>query len=102
MKEAKVIEMVLWKSKAGVSAETAKEAISALNEFVSKQPGFVSRKTGLAENGQFVDFVLWTDLASAQAASEKAMQDPSVAPAFETIDEKEMQFNHFEIFNVAP
>lgn len=99
MEKAQIVEMVLWKSKEGVSTADAKNAIIQLNEFVQQQPGFVSRKTALAEDGKFLDIVLWTDLNAAKTASEKAMKNEKLIPIFSTIDEKEMIFQHFNIFN---
>ena len=99
MEQAKIIEMVMWKSVDGITQEEAKNAISKLNDFVSKQSGFVARKTAVAADGKFLDVVYWTDLQSAQAASEKAMQTEELIPIFNTIDQKEMVFQHFEIFN---
>lgn len=99
MEQAKIIEMVLWKSKDGINTEKAKESITKLNEFVSKQSGFVGRRTAIAEDGKFLDIVYWTDLSSAKTASEKAMKNENLIPIFSTIDEKEMIFQHFEIFN---
>lgn len=99
MGKATIVEMVLWKSKEGIEIEEAKKSITTLNNFVKQQPGFISRKTALAENGMFLDIVLWTDLLSAKTASEKAMQNEETAKVFSTIDEQEMTFQHFEIFN---
>ncbi|CAM1345651.1 hypothetical protein [Tenacibaculum amylolyticum] len=99
IEQAHIVEMVLWKSKPGITTETAKKAITKLNHFVTKQPGFVARKTAIAADGKFLDLVYWTDLASAKTASEKAMKNEALIPIFSTIDEKEMLFQHFEIFN---
>lgn len=99
MKQAQVLEMVLWKSKEGISTEEAKESITRLNGFVKDQPGFISRKTSLADDGKFLDIVLWTDLTSAKAASEKAMKNKDLVEIFSTIDERGMSFQHFEVFN---
>jgi len=99
MKQAKIIEMVLWKSMEGISTEKAKQSITKLNDFINKQPGFLGRKTALAEDGKFLDIVYWTDIESAKKASEKAMQNGELIPIFSTINQKEMMFQHFEIFN---
>lgn len=99
MEQAKIIELVLWKSKEGISTENAKQAITKLNDFVREQPGFVARKTAIAEDGRFLDIVYWTDISSAKIASEKALESEICMPAFNTIDEKEMTFLHFEVFN---
>ena len=55
MQQAKIIEMVLWKSVEGISPEEAKKSITKLNDYVSEQPGFIARKTALAENGKFLE-----------------------------------------------
>ncbi|MCB9363804.1 MAG: hypothetical protein H6587_04470 [Flavobacteriales bacterium] len=99
MEQAKIIEMVMWKSVEGISPEQAKTSITKLNDFVSEQPGFIARKTAIAEDGKFLDIVYWTDLKSAKEASEKAMKTEELMPIFSTIDQKEMVFQHFEIFN---
>lgn len=100
MQQVKIIEMVLWKSVEGISSEEAKKSITKLNDFVSEQPGFIARKTAMAENGKFLDIVYWTDLKAAKDASEKAMKTEDLIPVFSTIDQKEMVFQHFEVFNV--
>lgn len=99
MEKATIIELVLWKPKAGISNEDMQTSISALNNFVKDQPGFISRKTALAEDGQFLDFVLWTDLNSAKVASEKAMKNEQALEIFGIIEEEGMLFKHYEIFN---
>ena len=101
MEQAKIIEMVMWKSVDGISPEEAKNSITKLNDFVKEQPGFVSRKTAMAIDGKFLDIVFWTDLRSAQTASEKAMKTEALLPIFSTIDQKEMLFQHFEVFNTV-
>lgn len=99
MKEVKIVELVIWKSKEGIDTEEAKSSITKLNDFVKNQPGYLARKTALAEDGKFLDLVYWTDLASAKAASAKAMKNEDLLPIFNTIDESEMIFQHFEVFN---
>ena len=96
MEQAKIIEMVMWKSVEGI-AEEAKKSITKLND-CSKQSGFIARKTAMAEDGKFLDIVYWTDLKSAKDASEKATAK-ALMPISSTIDQTEMVFQHFEIFN---
>lgn len=99
MEKATIIEMVLWKVKEGVTIQGGKDAIVKLNDCVKNMPGFIGRKTALADDNQFIDIVLWTDLESAKSASQKVMADESLIPVFSTINENEMLFKHFEIFN---
>lgn len=90
--------MVLFELKDGVSPEEGKLAMNALNDFVSQQSGFLARNTSVAEDGQFLDLVYWTDLKSAQTASEKALKDESLIPHFSLIKQESMVFKHFEVF----
>ncbi len=99
MEQANIMEMVLWKFKDGINIEQGKKSVLKLNEFASKQPGFISRKTAISEEGKFLDIILWTDLESAKLASEKAMQNEMTTTIFSTMDENEMIFQYFKIFN---
>ncbi len=91
--------MVMWKSIDGISTEEAQKAISRLNDFLIEQPGFRGRQTAIAEDGTFLDIVYWKDLQSAKVASEKALKTEELVPIFGTINQNEMTFKHFEIFN---
>ena len=99
MEQIKILEMVLWKPIENISIKKAKQEITKLNDFVSKQPGFLGRKTAIATDGKFLDIVYWADITSAKNASEKAMLNKEVMSVFNTIDQKEMIFQHFEVFN---
>ena len=100
MKEkATTVEMVLFKINEGIDKETAKKAITELNEFVSKQKGFISRKTSISDDNQFLDIIYWTDLQSAKTASEKAMENPKTLEAIKVMNENDMIFKYFSIFN---
>ena len=94
-----IIEMVLFNIKKGVTPENAKKSLKELNEIVSQQNGFISRKTAISKDGQYLDIVYWTDLAAAQKASENIMSNPKALEAFNVIAQEEMIFKHFEIFN---
>jgi hypothetical protein len=99
MNKTTVIEMVLFRTNEGIKPEEAKTELMKLNDFLVKQEGFISRKTAVADDGQYLDIVYWTDLNSAKSASDKAMQDTETAKVFSIIEQKTMLFKHFEIFN---
>lgn len=99
VKKATIVELVLFKKNNGISQAEAENQISELNDFIGKQSGFISRKTSVSDDGEFLDIVFWTDLESAIIASEKAMKNPKTLKTFEIIDEKSMTFKHFSIFN---
>jgi hypothetical protein len=58
-------------------------------------PGFVDRKLGVSEDGQYLDLVTWKDLYAAKTAADKVMQIPACLEYFGLIDESGMQFMHF-------
>ena len=94
-----IIELVKWKPADGLSLEDAKEAILVLNAFVGVQPGFISRRTAVSKNGEFIDIVMWTSLEDASNASAKAQQSEECMKAFSSISEESMFIEHFEQFN---
>ena len=99
MGKVKIVELVLFKLNEGVSLEEGKKSMKALSAFVQTQPGFVSRKTSVSKDGHFLDLVFWTDLALAQQASEKAMQNEDLLKHFSVINQETMTFDHFEVFH---
>ena len=62
--KATIVEMVLFKKNSGISQTEAENQMSKLNDFISKQSGFISRKTSVSKDGEFLDIVFWTDLES--------------------------------------
>lgn len=94
-----VIELVLFNVNEGISLEEAKVALNNINEIVGKQKGFISRKTAITKDGQFLDLIYWTDLNAAEKASEILLKNAEVAKVFSIIKQDDMLFKHFEIFN---
>jgi hypothetical protein len=95
MEKATVIEMVLFKIKEGINTEDAQREMTTLNSFVANQPGFISRKTGMSDDGQYLDIVLWKDLNAAKTASDKAMQDPNTMKIFVSSNRKQCSSSIF-------
>ncbi|OJJ22151.1 hypothetical protein BKI52_08930 [marine bacterium AO1-C] len=88
------IELVIFKFKAGVSEDEGIQAMKTLNDFVSKQPGFISRKFSKKEENTWVDLVFWKSMQEAETASKLVMQSPKCLEAFKVIDESSMQMMH--------
>ncbi|NQZ02235.1 MAG: hypothetical protein HRT45_16375 [Bdellovibrionales bacterium] len=92
-----IFEVVSAKFVEGTSYEEQKDLMGQLNEVVKGFRGFKSRDYYYSkENGRWIDFVVWTDLASAKAASEQAMKDPKAGAVFSKMEEKSMIFSHYE------
>jgi len=98
MEKATIVEMVMFSTHEGVSKAQGQEALIALGDFVSSQPGFVSRKVSQSAEGQYLDLVFWVDLQSAKTAAAKAMQAEHLKEHFGVIDQQSITFEHFEVF----
>ena len=93
-----VFEIVSTKFKEGTPIEKQKKAMAKLNAVVKEFEGFKSRDYYYsADNGRWVDFVVWSDQELAVKASELAMNDPKAGEVFSLMDENTMIFSHYEI-----
>lgn len=93
-KKTGAIELVIFKFKAGVSENDGIAAMKTLNDFVEKQPGFISRKFAKKDNNSWVDLVFWRSLQEAETASKLVMESPQCLEAFKVIDDSSMQMMH--------
>lgn len=91
----KVMEIVIWKATPGFTEEQIIEKSKGLNQFVTQQKGFVSRDFAKNENGQWIDFLYWETMESAQEAAKNIEKNPACADFVSTIDMSSMQMFHF-------
>ena len=84
---ANVLELVVFRLRAGVSREQLLGTVDPVSEWIGEQPGFVSRELAHDEEGdRWIDVVWWESIEQAQAAAERAMSSESCAPMFSLID----------------
>ena len=57
MSKSKIIEIVLFEVNEGVDHEQFKLDMTGYNNFLKKSEGFLSRKMGLSEDGQYIDIM---------------------------------------------
>ena len=94
--ENRVIEITYFKPKPAVSQETfAARNIRVGVEYAAKQPGFVSRETGVAADGTWVIVVHWETLEDSQASMKKFVDDASVADFNEMIEPSSFRMGAF-------
>ncbi|MGH9025311.1 MAG: antibiotic biosynthesis monooxygenase family protein [Acidimicrobiia bacterium] len=75
-----VLEIATFHLRPGVSEAAYLEADEAVERtHVSKQPGFISREIGTADDGQQIVVVHWADAASADASMAGFMDAPATA-----------------------
>ena len=95
--EAHVVEIVTFKLREGVSTDAFRVANRNVeNGHVSKQPGFISRKTARNEEGWLV-IVEWKDIESAEASMKSFADAPATKGFIEVIDPKSMHMQRFTI-----
>ena len=83
----KVLELVVYKLSPGVSRDQFLATNGPVSDWISGQPGFISRDLVHDGDGErWVDVVWWETMEEAQAASEKAMHSESCTPMFGLID----------------
>jgi antibiotic biosynthesis monooxygenase (ABM) superfamily enzyme len=95
--EGKVLELVVFKLKEGVSREQFLGTNDAVSTWIGKQPGFISRELSYdAEGDRWVDVLWWDSMENAAAASELAMTSESCTPMFALIDMESTLMLHAE------
>jgi len=100
-----VLEVTTFKTKSVTNSSTFNTLDAQVeNDFTSKQPGFISRQSGINENGEYVVLVYWETLDNAKASMQKFMADASVADYAGMIDGPTMKMARYTIddnFNAA-
>lgn len=89
-------EIVSFKFNDDVSLDAQKHFMENLNSVVANYEGFKSRNYFYsADNGRWIDVVVWSDEKLAKQASQHAMKDPAIGEIFSKMDEKSMIFSHY-------
>jgi heme-degrading monooxygenase HmoA len=91
---SQVVEIARFKLRQGTSDEDFRAAAAAVSQFLSEQPGFIARTLSQGDSGDCIDHVVWANLADAQSAMQRAMQDQRLAAFMAAIDETSLQMEH--------
>ncbi|MEM1002719.1 MAG: DUF3835 domain-containing protein, partial [Bacteroidota bacterium] len=65
--------------------------------FTSKRPGFISRQSGINEEGNYAVVVYWENMADADASMSKFMDAPSVSDYTKMIDASTMNMSRYAV-----
>ena len=87
-------EVVIFEARDAVTNETLLNAAKAMEKTIQSWEGFINRELVDLGNGKWIDIVHWQDMASAQAAQEKAMHSEICLTFFSLIKEENMQMFH--------
>ena len=95
--ESKVLELVVFKLRGGVSREQFLGTVDGVSSWAGEQPGFISRELSYdADGDRWIEVVWWRTMDDAHAAAERAMDSESCAPMFALIDEESTLMLHAE------
>lgn|GEM_PF-1313103 len=87
-------EVVIFEARDTVTNDTLLAAAKAMEKTIQSWDGFINRELVEIGNGKWIDIVHWQDMASAQAAQEKAMHSEICLTFFSLIKEDNMQMFH--------
>ena len=74
MNTGNTLEVANFRLSDGTTKEQFLDGVKASTKFLTAQPGFVSRRVSLLEDGEIFDLVEWESVAHAQAALKLSME----------------------------
>ncbi len=90
----KVLELVVFSLRDGVTPEEFLQTVGPVSEWAKGQPGFISRELIAADNDKWIEIVWWESLVQAEAAAEAAQSSDSCFPMFSKIQPEDMLMLH--------
>lgn len=91
-----ILEVVLFRTKAGVSDEQVLQGSAQIQPWLEKAAGYLNRQLSKNADGQWVDLVQWRTLAEAHQAAEQLMAEPSAAAFMAMIDPESITMLHVQ------
>jgi hypothetical protein len=88
------VEVVLYRSRPGVTDQQLVEASDALQTDLEAFPGYIRRRLMKTGDGLWVDTVDWRSLKQAEAAAAAIMERPSAARFMALVEESTIQMLH--------
>lgn len=69
-------------------------ANGVVNDWLSRQPGYISRNLSRTSDGEWIDAILWQSNADAWAAAERIMKEIGECEAMRAIDPETIVMRH--------
>ena len=91
------LEVVAVKLKAGGDMAAFRQNDKAIADLIAKQPGFISRETGSAPDGEWFAIVHWASLKDAENAGAVFMQSEQGKAAMSMVDQNSMFYKHYVV-----
>lgn len=96
-----VLEIVRFRLRPGIDPEAFTADAARMDGWLATRPGFVRRRLGLADMGVWIDCIEWQDLATARAAADALMQEPTARPFLAAIDGGSVVMTHLDIAHAS-
>ncbi|MCE7986584.1 MAG: hypothetical protein DYG89_35880 [Caldilinea sp. CFX5] len=96
MAQQPILEVVLFRAKAGVSDEQVLQGSAQIQPWLAGAAGYLKREVSKNEDGQWVDIVHWRSLDEAQQAAEQLMAEPTAAAFMSMIDPESITMLHVQ------
>lgn len=94
-------EVVTCRGRAGLSRDQIVSALKGAQGWLVDQPGFVERKLLEAEDGSFVDFVIWQSAEHAQRAAQAFATAPCAASIMGVLDDASVRMLHAKALSLS-
>jgi putative heme iron utilization protein len=90
---SQTLELVTFKLARG-DASTFVAANTAITDWLTRQPGFISRRLAERADGSFVDAVIWANAQDAQVAADRMPAEIGGTEAMQMIDPASIDMSH--------
>jgi hypothetical protein len=95
-----VIELATFKEKNQLKRDTFDKRDQQVEaDYISRQNGYLTRRTGIAEDGERLMMIYWKTMADADAGMKEFLKDQSVADYAKMIDWKTVEMKRFQAVN---
>ncbi len=92
----KTVEAVTFNLVAGGDPSAFVAANGKVNEWLRKQPGFLTRELSRLEDGSWLDIVHWKSTNDAKQAAERIMAELGDCECMRMIDPESVKMSHGE------
>lgn len=94
-------EVVTCRGRQGLSRDQIVSALRSAQSWLLEQPGFIERKLLEADDGSFVDFVIWKSAEHAQRAAQSFATAPCAAAVMGVLDDASVRMLHAKALSLG-
>jgi heme-degrading monooxygenase HmoA len=99
-KKPYVIELATFRAKQQIQRDTFDKRDQEVDaDYISRQSGYITRRIGIAEDGERLMMIYWQTLENADAGMKEFLKDNSVADYNKMIDWKTVDLKRFKAVN---